>query len=301
MRISVAGRLTIENDGAFLGERALPGNQGRLALAMLVVERKHPVSRDQLAGELWPDGLPRSWETALRAVISKVRTAFARAGLEPRMIDSAFGCYQLHTGDTSIDVEAAAHALHAAEAQLQHGEFREAAVNATVTCIVCQRPFLRGLYNPWTLSQRDRLHDMHVTARQILAEAHAAVGDWTRSAQHAQRGVELDPYREALHQHLILARARTGDRMGAAHVFNRYRTLMRDELGIEPTRETVAVFDEALSQTQDADLNIAAEQQLHAGTFADSGSSGARRGTKAVSAKTRPRAATAVTTSRPSR
>src|SRR5258708_10865199 len=39
----------------------------RLALAMLVVERQHPVSRDQLAGELWPDGLPRSWETALRS------------------------------------------------------------------------------------------------------------------------------------------------------------------------------------------------------------------------------------------
>lgn len=220
------------------------------------------------------------------------------------MIDSARGCYQLHTGDTSIDVEAAAHALNAAEAQLQHGEFREAAVSATVTCIVCPRPFLRGLYNPWTLSQRDRLHDMHVTARQILAEAHAAVGDWTRSAQHAQRGVELDPYREALHQHLILPRARAGDRMGAAHALNRYRTLMRDELGIEPTRETVAVFDEALSQTEGADLNIAAEQQLHAGTSgtsADSGSSGARRGTKAVSAKIRPTAATAVTTSRPSR
>jgi DNA-binding SARP family transcriptional activator len=100
VRISVAGRLTIENDGAFLVERGLPGNQGRLALAMLVNERKHPVSRDQLAGELWPDGLPRFWDTALRAVISKVRMAFARAGLEPRMIDSAFGCYR------------AAHRLH---------------------------------------------------------------------------------------------------------------------------------------------------------------------------------------------
>src|SRR5260370_35697638 len=90
---------------------------------MLVVERKHPVSRDQLAGELWPDGLPRSWETALRAVISKVRTAFARAGLEPRMIDSAFGCYQLHTGDTDIDFEAAAHGRQTAQAQLPHGEY----------------------------------------------------------------------------------------------------------------------------------------------------------------------------------
>jgi SARP family transcriptional regulator, regulator of embCAB operon len=248
VRISVTGRLTVENGGAFLQERDVPGNQGRLALTMLIVEHKHPVSRDQLAEELWPDGLPRSWETALRAVVSKVRAAIGRAGLDPRMIDSAFGCYQLRLAGASIDFEAAVAALHTAEDQLRRGEYLAAAVSATVTCIVCRRPFLRGLYNPWTVEQRERLHDMHVTARQILAEAHAAVGDWTRSAQHAQRGVELDPYREALHQHLILARGRAGDRIGAAHVFHRYRTLMRDEFGVEPTHQTVAILDEALSQ-----------------------------------------------------
>src|SRR5262245_24045570 len=97
VRICVAGSLTVEDGEAVLGERDLPGNQGRLVLAMLAVEHRPPLSRDQLADELWPEGLPRSWETALRAVVSKVRAAGARAGVRP-MIESAFGCYQLHLG-----------------------------------------------------------------------------------------------------------------------------------------------------------------------------------------------------------
>jgi DNA-binding SARP family transcriptional activator len=247
VRISVTGSLTVEDGDAVLRERDLPGNQGRLALSMLAVEHRHPVSRDRLADELWPDGLPPSWETALRAVISKVRAAAARAGVRP-LIENAFGCYQLHLGDGTVDVELAAAALHEAEAQLARGEPRPAAVNALLTCIVCRRPFLPGLYNPWTLEQRDRLRDLHVAARQLLAQAHTASGDYAGSARHAQRAVELDPYREELHQLLIVSRARAGDRLGAARVFDRYRELMRDELGVEPTRETVAIFDEALRQ-----------------------------------------------------
>jgi DNA-binding SARP family transcriptional activator len=247
VRICVVGGLTVEDGDAVLREGDLPGNQGRLVLAMLAVEHRHPLGRDQLADELWPEGLPRSWETALRAVVSKVRAAAARAGLRP-LIESAFGCYQLQLGDGTLDLDLAADALHRAEAQLAHGESGGAAADAILACIVCRRPFLQGLYNPWTLERRDRLRDLHVAARQVLAEAHAAVGDYALSARHAQRAIDVDPYREELHRLLIVSRARAGDRLGAARVFERYRALMRDELGVEPTRETVAAFDEALRQ-----------------------------------------------------
>jgi len=248
VRICVAGRLTIEHGTAVLCERDLPGNQARLALAMLAVEHRHPVSRDQIADELWPERLPRSWETALRAVISKVRTACGRAGLDPSLIENAFGCYQLHLGHGTLDVDVAADALHTAESQLTHGEPLAAAANALVTCIICRRPFLPGLYNSWTLRRRDQLRDLHVAARQMLAETHAAAGNYALSARHAEHALELDPYREALHQRLIVSRALAGDRAGAAHCFDRYRTLLRDELGVEPSPDTVALFDAALGQ-----------------------------------------------------
>ncbi len=252
VRISATGRLIVEDGCAVLSDRDLPGNQGRLVLAMLAVEHRRALSRDAIADELWPDGLPRSWETALRAVISKIRAAATRAGLDRELIGSAFGCYQLRLDGGTLDVDTAADALHDAETQMARGEARAAAASAIVTCIICARPLLPGLYNPWTLRQRDRLRDLQVAAREILGEAHATVGDYALSARHAEQALDLDPYREALHQRLIRSRALAGDRLGAARVFDRYRALMRDELGVEPSTETVAVFTAALRQPASA-------------------------------------------------
>jgi SARP family transcriptional regulator, regulator of embCAB operon len=247
VRIFVLGRLAVQQSQAVLHEHALPGNQGRLVLAMLAVEHARPLARDELADELWPHGLPRSWETALRAVVSKVRSSLAHAGL-PDVIESAFGCYQLRLGNGALDVEEAAAALHRAETQLARGDARAAAVDGFVACLIARRPFLSGLYNPWTVERRARVRDLHVEARQLLAEAHAAVGDFTLSARQAQRAIDLDPYREALYQRLIRSRALAGDRVGAAAVFVRYRDLVRDELGVEPSPATVAVFNEAVAR-----------------------------------------------------
>ena len=248
MRVYVLGRLTVEGDSGLLLQRDLPGNQARVALAMLAVEHRHPISRDEIADELWPEQLPASWQTALRAIISKVRSSLANAGVEPSSIENAFGCYQLQLDGGWLDLDAATDALHDAQAELRSGNAMAAAAHATVTCILCGRPFLPGAYGPWTLRQRERISDLHLQARECLADARAAIGDFKRSAQAAEIALTLDPYREAVYQRLIRSRALAGDRIGAAAVFDRYRKLAERELGIEPTAATLAAYREAISE-----------------------------------------------------
>ena len=232
-------------------ERALPGNQARVALAMLAVEHRHPLSRDQIADELWGDRLPPSWDTALRSVISKVRAALGAGGVPPDLITNAFGCYRLRLGGGWLDLDAAVYALHDAERALERGDSAAAAAAATVTCLICRRPFLPGVYGPWTLRRRESIVELHATARQCLAEARADMGDYARSARAAEAALSLDPYREAAYQRLMRSRALAGDRMGAAAVFAQYGRLMRSQLGIEPTAATVAAFRESMAQGAD--------------------------------------------------
>jgi DNA-binding SARP family transcriptional activator len=104
----------------------------------------------------------------------------------------------------------------------------------------------RSDYGPWTLRQRDRIRDLHLYGRQCLAEARALMGDYERSAQAAEVALTLDPYREAIYQRLIRSRALAGDRIAAASVFHRYRKLIESELGIEPSPETIATFQDAI-------------------------------------------------------
>jgi DNA-binding SARP family transcriptional activator len=246
MRIYVAGSLTIEADGLVFHEQALTGSQGRTVLAMLAVEHRRPVSRDEIADELWPGGLPRSWETALRAVVSKLRGALAAGGIPvDGLIANAFACYQMHLPlDGWLDVDAAKDSLHAATTALARGNAREALPNARVTTLICRQPFLAGHYGPWTSSQRDRLEDLRVRAEACLSDAYAVLGEHELAAEAAEAALLLDPYREKLHQRLIRARLLAGDRAAAARAYERCRELFRTELGVQPTATTIALMHE---------------------------------------------------------
>ena len=56
-------------------ESALPGRQGRQLFAFLVLERHRRVRRGELIGVLWPERAPGAAESALSALLSKLRRA----------------------------------------------------------------------------------------------------------------------------------------------------------------------------------------------------------------------------------
>src|SRR5205814_8316415 len=80
VRLYITGRVRIECDGRLIDEPQLPARQGRVLFAYLVCHRQRPVTRDALAEALWPDALPGAWETALNALMSKLRAALKQAG-----------------------------------------------------------------------------------------------------------------------------------------------------------------------------------------------------------------------------
>src|SRR5438132_7263129 len=81
MRAHLTERVRIEVGDALVDEAHLPGHQGRLVLAYLLVEHRRPVPRDELAELLWGGEPPSSWEKGLAVVISKLRAVLATAGL----------------------------------------------------------------------------------------------------------------------------------------------------------------------------------------------------------------------------
>ncbi|MGH9177518.1 MAG: AfsR/SARP family transcriptional regulator, partial [Acidimicrobiales bacterium] len=131
LRITLAGRVEIEADGMPVPSRGL-GPLGRLALAYLVLERARPVPRDELAEVLWGEDPPRSWETSVRVVISKVRGVLAATGLPAgEVLTTEAGCYQLHLPAGSVvDLDEAAEGLESALASLEAGSPATAAAAA---------------------------------------------------------------------------------------------------------------------------------------------------------------------------
>jgi len=244
-RIYVTAPVRVHGPDGLLGEAQLHGPQGRLVLAMLALEHRRPVSRDEIADELWPDQLPRSWQTSVKVLVSKVRSVLGDVAPDLRL-EGAVGYYQLIlSADTSIDVELAAARIHEAEAAFKHGETDAAAADGLVASMIAQRPFLPGFDGRWATAARDHLVDVRLRALDLLSQVWLAKGAPDQAGRDAEAILRIDPYREAAYRTLIRAHLARGDRASAARAYALCAERLAADLGVQPATETRSLLERA--------------------------------------------------------
>lgn len=244
LRVHLTGRLAVEDGDTLIEAGALPARQGRLAFAYLATHRR-AVPRDELAEQLWRGVPPRSWERDLSAIISKVRSALApvNGGIE---IASAFGCYELRLSQSAeVDVETAVRSAEEAEAAFADGDMARALAAATVAATIGRQPLMPGEDAPWLDDARMQLRATLVRALDVLAEAESGRRETAAALRLAVEAVALEPYRERGYARLMRLHLAAGDRAEAVRTYERCRRLLSEELGVEPSVETEAVYREA--------------------------------------------------------
>jgi SARP family transcriptional regulator, regulator of embCAB operon len=246
VRIYLAGGIAVRGpNGATVGERAFAGRQGRRLFVRLAALHE-PVSTADLADDLWGPEWPARWKVALRALVSKLRTTLTRVDAAAA-VDSADGTYALRLpAGAWLDVDAAAEAVHRAETELATGDAAAAAASALIARSIASRSLLPGEEGEWLDILRARLADVRLRALECLGAAWIARGDAALAARDAAEAIRMDPFRESAHRLLIRAHLAAGDRAAAARAYEACRTLLRDELGVEPSEETVALATAAL-------------------------------------------------------
>jgi DNA-binding SARP family transcriptional activator len=242
LRLYLTGRLTVEAGQARVDERRLPGRQGRRALVYLALERTRPVPIDELADAVWGSAAPAgAWETALSAIVSKLRAALR--AVDPRCtVTTAAGCYQLALpSETWVDVETARGALEEAEAHARTGRMPAAWGPANVAASIAARSLLAGIEAEWLARARQALRETRVRALECLASVALANGEHPLAAQLAREVVDLEPFHETGWQRLMRAHAGGGNRAEALRVYARCKKLLAEELGVAPSPETEAI------------------------------------------------------------
>ena len=242
MRIQLCGPTVIERAGERLDGR-LPGRQGRLLFAYLVLNRHRLASRDELAEAIWPRQLPNSADAGLNALISKLRKILGAGAIDGR------AAVRLQLGkDVRVDVEAAAEAAHRAESQVALGAWKHAWGPSLVAMFVTQREFLPGEDAPWIGEQRQHLTDVRLRALEAYAVAALEIGgtELPAAVRAGRQLVGLAPLRESGYQVLMRALASQGNVAEALHVHARLCEVLREELGISPCAATQAVYDDLL-------------------------------------------------------
>jgi SARP family transcriptional regulator, regulator of embCAB operon len=246
LRIYLTGRLMVEVESGLLDEEDLPARQGRIIFAYLVLNRRRPITRQELANALWGDRPPEAWEASLSALLSRLRSLFRKLSLDVDIAALSGSVYVRLPSELWVDLDAARNALDAAEGFLRGGHAKEAWAQAAVALSILERGFLQGEEQPWIFRERDRIHGEHLRTLELLADVTLSLGEPASSARFASLCSDLEPFRESAYEREMRAEMQMGNRAEALRTYERLRRLLADELGADPSPPLQAAFLEAL-------------------------------------------------------
>ena len=232
-RIQLCGRLAVELGGRELTSK-LPGGQARVLFTYLTVSRALPSSRDRLIEALWPYRRPAGADTALSALLSRLRAVLGSEVLCGR------GAIHLQLpADAWIDIEAAEEAIHRAEAAVAQRDWARGWGPSLIAMFTARRGFLSHEDLPWADEHRQRLEEIHICALECYTAVALGVGgsELAPGERAARELTKLAPYRERGHALLMEILTARGNSAEALRIYEQLRQRLRDELGATPAPE----------------------------------------------------------------
>ena len=240
--IRLCGRVMIgATDG--VARPALPGRQGQLLFAYLVCHRTRACPRYELEDVLWPKDAPASSESALSALLSKLRRA-----LGPDRLTGRAELRLALPEPLWVDIEALADGVEVAAQALEDRRWEDATGHARAALALGAEPFLAECDGPWVRERRREVEGLRLRALEALGEAGLRLGGRELdAAEHAARtAIGLAPFRESSHRLLMEVHEAAGNPAEALRAFDELRQRLRDELGTAPGPAVMGVHQRLL-------------------------------------------------------
>lgn len=237
------GPLELEVGGRRLEARDLGGVKPRQLLTILLLERGHVVPKERLAELLWGDATPVNVAATLDTYASTLRHRLdpdrRRTG---RYVRGGGGGLLVPADVLDLDLDRFDRLLSDADEHARRGDRRTArTVLESALSLVRGEVLEEEPHAGWALRARERYAERALAARGAAAEHALADGDSAGALKHADTALEVDPMREAAHRVVMVACYRLGRQDEALRAFDRCRSVLADELGVDPLPETTAL------------------------------------------------------------
>jgi DNA-binding SARP family transcriptional activator len=229
--IGVLGPVTAwDEDGT---ELALRGPRHRAVLARLVVARRRIVPVTRLVEDLWSEpppgavGAVRTFVAALRRALEPQRPARAPA----RLLVTEGPGYALRAGPNEVDAWTFEQEVATAADLPPAG-----ALARIETALQRWRgpAYTEFAEEPWARAERSRLTELRLHAVEQRASALLALGRAAEAAADLNAHAAEHPWREDAWRLLALALYRTDRQGDALTVLRRARSLLVEQLGVDP-------------------------------------------------------------------
>jgi DNA-binding SARP family transcriptional activator/tetratricopeptide (TPR) repeat protein len=232
---SLAARVLSDFGVDGIEPQAFGSRKARLVLQLLAMAGGQAVSVSVLTDALWGSAPPARPEDQLAVLISRLRSVLGRDRIEHR--DHG---YLLHCD--WLDATELAGLTREVETRRENGHVMGAVAAARVALTLIRGDGPQPLSGEWAQLRIAELERLVSRARLVAATALLEAGDWMAAADAASAAAERDPYDEAALRVLLRAYVMGGRVAGALAAYSAARERMADELGIDPSPETTALF-----------------------------------------------------------
>lgn len=228
MEYGVLGRLRAADQ---TGDRTLRGQRSRDLLAVLLLRHGTAVDPQVLLDLVWGEEAGRLTPAVVHTVVARLRKALGDAEVETTDLGYRLAPGALVDGRLFEEAVGAALRLPATDSALVAGHLRTALASWTG-----DRAY-DDVSDHLVGAERQRLRAVRTTATETLADALVALDDpagWAEAVLLMEAEVGRDPLNERPYELLMRAHYRAGRQAEALATYTRLRTLLRDELGIDP-------------------------------------------------------------------
>ncbi|WP_086849501.1 AfsR/SARP family transcriptional regulator [Amycolatopsis kentuckyensis] len=236
------------------GTLIIKRRKARLLLAVLLFRANTTVPTDSLVDQLWGARPPKSAVANLQSYVAELRRVLGTAdpaGTDRLRTDQ--GGYQLSVGDDELDSERFARLAELGGSQLGTGLPALAVEHLTAALELWRGSVLNGLEPPQSLRpDLEQLDELRLRVAENRAQAWLDLGCNDIAAAELRTLTGAAPFRERPWELLMLAHHRGGRTDLALSTYLRARTVLVEQLGIEPgpalrrTHRTILAGDPAL-------------------------------------------------------
>jgi predicted ATPase/DNA-binding SARP family transcriptional activator len=250
LSIHLLGQLQVLVDGEPV--TGFESNKVRALLVYLAVEAGRPHHREMLAELLWPERPEGSALNNLRGALSNLRKTMHDHAASPPFILATRQTIQFNLeSDHWLDVADLAALTGGSDGATLDVQALEEALS------LYRGPFLEGFtlkdspaFDEWSLLKREQIGRQISNAYQQLVAQYEHAGAYEQALAHAWRWAELESIDELAHRQLMRLLAASGQRSAALAHYESLGRILGEELGVEPSEESQALYQALLDEQQ---------------------------------------------------
>jgi len=207
----------------------------------LLAHRGQGAHKEQIMAEFWPEAMPSRAALSFKSALYRLRRMYSE-------VRQKEGWYRLDLPKGSwYDVEAFEALLYESGAAKTDQDRIDAYRQAIA---LYAGDYVEKFDSLWCIVERERLRECYRRGLRTLADLHLSQGEYTESQDLYRRALDVDEFDEAACRGLLRSHAAAGQRPQALALYHQFARHLYQEMGITPSTETEAIYQELLRQDE---------------------------------------------------